>query len=199
MDHARSRPITCSGIGMWARCGHLRGGCPATVTAMPTHVCVVCDSVIPTHVAGVRSPVTISRRRNGHGETLRRIICQACASTYRAQSPDGRRRAGWTSEHREQVDCVMCGLPVLLPVDKRRKVDACSDLCRSRFYARPVEVVVTACDVCGSDMTGRSDLRFCSSPCRQRAYRRRLRSTSAARPASDERWRRRPRSPLSFG
>lgn len=69
---------------------------------------------------------------------------------------------------------MVCELPVLLPVDKRRKVDACSDLCRTRFYARPVELIVTECEDCGCEMTGRSDLRFCSPACRQRAYRRRV-------------------------
>lgn len=72
-----------------------------------------------------------------------------------------------------QVNCVVCGLPVLLPVDMRRKVDVCADLCRSRFYAKPVELAVTTCGGCGSEMTRRSDLRFCSPACRQRAYRRR--------------------------
>ena len=148
-------------------------GFSCNVTAMPTHVCAVCETVIPADVAGVQSPVTISRRRNGRGPTLRRVICQACASTYRAESPDGRRRASFNSRRVEQVNCVVCGLPVLLPVDKRRRVDACSDLCRSRFYAKPVEPVVTVCEGCGSDMTGRSDLRFCCPACRQRAYRHR--------------------------
>ncbi len=138
---------------------------------MPTRICAVCKTEIPPDVAGVQSHVTISQRRNGRGETLRRVICQACASTYRAESRDGRRRAGFSSQRVEQVDCVMCGLPVLLPVDKRRKVDACSDLCRSQFYAKPVEPVVTVCEGCASEMTGRSDLRFCSPACRQRAYR----------------------------
>lgn len=140
---------------------------------MPTHACAVCETVIPADVAGVQSRVTISRRRNGRGTTLRHVICKACASTYRAESPDGRRRAIFSSRRVEQVNCVVCGLPVFLPVDKRRKVDACSDLCRSRFYTRSVETVVTVCEGCGSDMTGRSDLRFCSPACRQRAYRRR--------------------------
>lgn len=142
-----------------------------SVTAMPTHVCAVCETPIPADVAGVQSRVTISRRRNGRGQTLRRVICQICASAYRAESPDGRRRAVWSSQPVVQVDCAVCGLPVLLPADKRRKVAACSDLCRSRFYAVPVEPAVTVCEECGCEMTGRSDLRFCSPACRQRAYR----------------------------
>lgn len=141
---------------------------------MSTRICVICETTIPDDVAGVQSHVTISRRRNGRGQTLRRVICQTCASTYRAESLDGRRRAGFSSQRVEQINCVVCGLPVLLPVDKRRKVDACSDLCRSRFYAVPVEAAVTQCEGCGSGMTGRSDARFCSSACRQRAYRRRV-------------------------
>lgn len=141
---------------------------------MPTRTCAVCETPIPDDVAAVQSHVTISRRRNGHGQTLRRVICQTCASTYRAESPDGRHRAGFSSQQVEQVDCVVCELPVLLPVDKRRKVDACSDLCRSRFYAVRVEAAVTQCEGCGSNVTGRSDARFCSPACRQRAYRRRV-------------------------
>jgi predicted nucleic acid-binding Zn ribbon protein len=140
---------------------------------MPTRTCAICETPIPDDVPAVQSPVTISLRRNGRGRTLRRVICEGCAATYRAESPDGRRRAVHSFQRRERTNCVVCDLPVLLPVDKRRKVDACSDLCRSRFYAKPVEPAVTACEGCGSATTGRSDLRFCSPACRQRAYRRR--------------------------
>lgn len=110
-------------------------------------------------------------------------ICSTCwgdadDSIYRVrESADGKRRAidRSISSGRETVTCAACGRSVSVPIDKRRKVNVCSDLCRSRVYdaRRVTEAVTHPCEGCGTGITGRADRRYCSPACRQRAYRQR--------------------------
>lgn len=127
----------------------------------------------------VRAHVTVVYGRTR--EHLREPVCLGCLrpDSAAAQSPDGRVRAhlvGWGALDADPQPCATCGLPILVAPDKRRQVVTCSDLCRARHYstrARRVTPTAHVCSGCGETMTGRADRRFCSSACRQRAYRRR--------------------------
>jgi hypothetical protein len=155
-------------------CGRRRN-----VTAMSTDMeCPLCER--RSHGPGVRTDVTRYQRRGYRGpcRTAREMVCTDCAGT-RDKGGNGKVRALLPSNWRDHFDlhtCSTCGIGVYLPRDARRKVAACSDRCRYRHYdaARtPVEKTVTNCSGCGGKMTGRSDRRYCSPACRQRAYRQR--------------------------
>lgn len=73
--------------------------------------------------------------------------------------------------------CAVCGIPVLLRDDPRRKVAYCGDKCRRAYYRQQRATVKPdpVCDTCGNTFRGRSDARYCSPKCRQAAYRKRAR------------------------
>lgn len=151
------------------------------VTAMPARTCALCLEPIPDEEQAVQARVSYYRTRRRWVRPAwsgRAVICLHCATLGQYQpSADGLRDARYPepAERAEPVPCVNCGLPVILRVDKRRKVAACSDSCRAQFYAsnKPVTKAVTPCEGCGAEMTGRTDRRYCSPACRQRAYRQR--------------------------
>jgi hypothetical protein len=140
-------------------------------------VCAVCLNPPQEDRPLVRAQV---RRRDGRRWISRwEAVCFDCSLV---QSEDVRVWPSGLLSEMEQVSCVSCGVPVLLMPDPRRKVSACSDLCRVRSYyaaPRPVGQPVTGhrCEGCGELMEGgRSDRRYCSSACRQSAYRERSRT-----------------------
>lgn len=72
--------------------------------------------------------------------------------------------------------CEGCGRTVALPVDVRRTRIACSTACLIRISPshrnRATSVTVMECQTCGGPMPGtRPGRRYCSSTCKQRAYR----------------------------
>lgn len=160
----------------------MMGTCPdmCNVTVMatvPNPVCPICQTAPDNVELMVRAIVAFrSSRRSWGGAARKRIpICRECYAkrNTRLESPDGLTQfvsAHWTKGI--EIECDVCRLPVEVDVDPRRKVDVCSDLCRSRYYKleRPVRPSVT-CDVCGNTFAGRADARYCSPKCRQKAYR----------------------------
>ena len=122
----------------------------------------------------------VFRKRQRRYESSNTSVCRECVNAVREEgiwtSDDGRRNLMNLPGHDDAAPCVACSRPVVATRDGRRKIVTCSDKCRAKYYTarRSVDVSVTACEGCGSEMTGRSDRRFCSPRCRQRAYRRRL-------------------------
>ena len=122
----------------------------------------------------------VYRRARRGTASSHETVCLDCLPPHLGATPhaDGRPLAFAPSPRAaEAVDCVACGLPVILSVDARRKVDTCSDRCRTAYYTdrarRDSAPVTHRCKGCGEAMTGRADRRYCSSACRQRAYRQR--------------------------
>lgn len=141
-------------------------------------LCPLCDQPDDGPVS-YRVELWTSRTRGWRAVT-RTAICATCwgtDDTYRRESADGKRVAFDQSVRsgREIIACAVCDRVVSVPVDKRRKVDVCSGVCRSRFYAArsATEAVTHLCEGCGTAMAGRADRRYCSPACRQRAYRQR--------------------------
>lgn len=117
-------------------------------------------------------------------------VCLSCLPDRAgmATSPDGKTSAHTFGFRLSPQPCETCQRPVIVVEDARRKIVTCSDLCRSRQYRRPVTDDVTRlCEGCGDEMTGRGDRRYCSSACRQRAYRRRARLVALGIPQEDAR------------
>lgn len=148
---------------------------------MNTRKCPICSDWIADDEPMSRQQVLY---RQGRRRWARwQPVCLSCLEgrAGNLSSPDERVQvfANRSGLEVEPAPCAHCGLPVHLTPDARRKVPTCSDLCRSRHLGRartPVEPAVTpTCEGCGDDMTGRADRRYCSSACRQRAYRRRTR------------------------
>lgn len=146
---------------------------------MGTRICPVCSDPLDGTRPAARA--TVNRK---HGRSWSRRVEAVHLDCVRGDdgrwndhtSDDGKLRV-WpslTPADAQPVPCQVCGLPVVLPPDKRRRIVTCSDTCRARHYARPaVTPTQHVCGGCGQAMTGRPDRRFCSSACRQRAYRRR--------------------------
>ena len=140
--------------------------------------CPVCGEVIPADVAAVRAHVRSRRNRRGWSNswTRRELICQSCAGKMWGESADGLTEFMAPSvTDAVTVSCEACDRLVMLTPDSRRKVNVCSDRCRNTYYAehrKSVAIAVThVCAECGVVMHGRADRKFCSSACRQRAYR----------------------------
>jgi hypothetical protein len=145
---------------------------------MTKRICPVCLATVPDDVTMIRAEVY--RRVRRRTVSSREPVCLDCLPAGIGGTPtaDGRPLAFAPSPRAtEPVECVTCGLPVILSVDARRKIDTCSDRCRTRYYsdrARHDHAPAThRCEGCGEMMTGRADRRYCSSACRQRAYRQR--------------------------
>lgn len=70
--------------------------------------------------------------------------------------------------------CDRCGRPFLGALARRYCSDACGELTRASRRDRSRDRDARACETCGDTFTPpRSDGRYCSSACRQKAYRRR--------------------------
>lgn len=109
------------------------------------------------------------------------LVCQSCAVVPHAGRDDKQNLVMVAMqeflERTEPTECEQCGVPLLLRPLRRRKRDTCSSACRAKLYKTETSVppAVTRCEGCGTEMHGRSDRRYCSPACRQRAYRRRNR------------------------
>lgn len=146
------------------------------LAATPTH-CWKCDRELAPD-----DEVWRKRVNNGAG------LCggqQWAVVPWCSQCSIRARYSGW------RAPCVTCGRTVVDTTmthvrDCRGHVIACSDACRRGEHARRKaerrERHPRPCDVCGEHFTPtRADGRYCSSPCRQRAYRQRQREQEQER------------------
>jgi len=99
-----------------------------------------------------------------------RSVCAECWSKHFA-----------TQAARAPGPCCACGRPVIHSIRRRSpKHFVCSDECRRATYLAEArkrrKLHKRNCDCCGSSfMPARSDARFCSPACKQKAYRQRTR------------------------
>lgn len=116
--------------------------------------------------------IYLPRIRDGYtfmGRDAHRVVpmCRSCKPprTWGYQSPE---------------PCQCCGRPVAIRVDGiYRKRVACGDDCRAKIEIALQKqkrlsvqhLPAVTCQQCGAEFGGRADARFCSSPCRQKAYR----------------------------
>ena len=112
------------------------------------------------------------------------IICIPCVKERRKSNPLtadlwlpwggwGARAAGRTRED-YQHRCLRCGRPFYGAMARRYCTDECGELARRERRDRTRDRIARPCDACGDTFTPpRSDGRYCSSACRQKAYRRR--------------------------
>ncbi|ODR17161.1 hypothetical protein BHQ23_27320 [Mycobacterium gordonae] len=133
----------------------------------------------------VRKPAVRCACIHYRKRTARRIedavICAQCARTaktagqWQQRTSTGRVVLTHPDGPLDVGRCEACGLCVALRADPRRERFVCSNACRQQTYYRAAEKTKATCDECGSTFTARRGARYCSSPCRQRAYRARNR------------------------
>jgi len=97
-------------------------------------------------------------------------VCKGCRSDYR--------------EFWEAAPCKGCGRPVYDEINRsftQKQHLSCSQACKHKSYAAAVRERrrrrrgTLACEICGKAyQPSRSDSRFCSVACKQRAYRKRI-------------------------
>ena len=159
-------------------------------TAMRTDVCPVCDgdftednpAVMVRDSAWRKSP----RHQWHHGGAL--TVCEQCAYAGRAtmDQPSAVNAVSLTQDLslHEQGHCEACGVPVLYWPDKRRTRVYCSNRCRVSLtpsHQQPSAPESATCLICGDSYTqNRSDSRYCSNACRQKAARLRTKLGMAA-------------------
>jgi hypothetical protein len=114
-----------------------------------------------------------------HHHTVIRLVCRLCAV----------RIVGANREWREPIACEGCGRPVIH--DRNRQPPQhviCGEECRCAVRAARVrsrrepmrDLSERRCAKCGSPFTAmRDNARYCSSPCRQKAYRQRRHQAAA--------------------
>lgn len=99
-------------------------------------------------------------------------MCEVCAEKERATGP---------RMYREETSCSHCDRDlVIIRISLRRYHSFCNDKCQHGYYnhlaklKRDEERGTRDCDTCGDTFTPkRSDSKYCSSKCRQKAYRQR--------------------------
>lgn len=154
--------------------------CSATcnVTGVGTHECPVCGSAIAEGVPMARQLTWVKRARSW--ASTWGLVCVACVASGRSvlSSDDGQLEVltDLRALRADPEPCACCRRPVLAVPDKRRRVMTCSSRCRSRYYSqqRVTDAGTHLCEGCGAQIGGRSDRKFCSAACRQRAYRGRI-------------------------
>jgi hypothetical protein len=105
-------------------------------------------------------------------------VCGACLTPQeRRNDPD------WPTWQPQTFWCDGCGHPMLLrtrvPGSRRRLF--CSDACRLMVTRMRRKVAEATCRTCGKVFTpARKDAAYCSSPCRQKAYRQRRPATASS-------------------
>lgn len=155
----------------WHTCSTKRN-----VTGMGTHMgeCPLCGNRAED-APMVDAEVGRRAARNRRAWWTRQPICMRCAeSGHLPESADGKTIA-WcdTNPARYPVlACEVCGQQLHMEPDKRRKRVTCSNSCRQKMYKTKRVPPSVTCDGCGSTYEpARSDSRFCSAACRQKAYR----------------------------
>ncbi len=156
----------------------------AYVTDVATRfACPICDrETVPTAKRpAVRCQLTFrdSTRKRARWWRTHGPVCSDCVESGRNRfvipritSASGLVQADTLpSGDLDRGRCEVCGIHVAMPHDANRKHFVCGDSCRQKLYKPPVEKTVTACAGCGSEFTARRGARYCSSACRQRAYR----------------------------
>lgn len=147
------------------------------MAAMNTYKpCAVCEQPID----GPAVAIDVHRRRNRRerGWTAREAVCLECVAmpadrTALAYVAGNAHVESWWREE-APAPCAGCGRPTIVRPDGRRKVVACSSACRTASYREnSAEAVTRECGGCGAIIAGRSDRRYCSPACRQKAHRRR--------------------------
>lgn len=141
--------------------------------------CPVCGRWIAAGEVVVRSEVHRSVSYRPPVSTFSwEPICLGCAQSGAFVAKPGVKpsKKVVAKEHHpdgEVCVCVTCGWSVILKEDSRRRVPTCSTACRAKHYnqaaVRPPKR--QECAGCGDPFEGRADARYCSSACRQRAYR----------------------------
>jgi len=111
--------------------------------------------------------------QHGHGMTGRAPICDDCIKV-----PGRRGLFALRTEHERLwlgAHCENCRRRLIVPPDARRKHACCSDRClRAVKKAGRHRVRAFTCDTCGATFPpARTDSRYCSPACRQKAYRQR--------------------------
>lgn len=150
------------------------------VTGMGTRIgeCPLCGDRVQD-APMVDAEVGRRAARNRRAWWTRQPICTACAATgHRPESADGKTLA-WIDVNATQhpvVTCEACEQQLHMKPDKRRKRVTCSNSCRQKLYKTKRVPLAVTCDGCGNTYAPvRSDSRFCSPACRQKAYRERHR------------------------
>ncbi len=109
--------------------------------------------------------------QHGHGMTGRAPICDTCMKV-----PGRRGLFALRTEYEGlwlRGTCENCGRRLIVPPDGRRKHACCSDRCLLAVKkAARHRVRSFTCDTCGAPFPpARTDSRYCSGACRQKAYR----------------------------
>src|SRR5262249_44229130 len=127
--------------------------------------CARCERPLAPNEPVWRSPVFTGRGIFGGWCSTTAPQCESC-------KPKG--RVFWNPQ-----SCQQCGRPVHNGLNRRRYLRTfCSSFCRQQFAVREARErrrrATQVCPTCGEVFEPpRADAKFCSSRCRQRAYRRR--------------------------
>lgn len=157
-------------------------------------VCPMCDA----EFTGPGFLVEASRTKGRRRWRVRTLLCEPCYRRGFTPTEDGRTvTAGIATRQRDRFEwyqlvgrgteqppapCEACGRIVVRASDPLLKRVTCSHSCstsltRSRNGGKGGGL---PCQVCGEPIdTGRADSRYCSSACRQKAYRQRARDSHA--------------------
>lgn len=137
--------------------------------------CWLCDGDLGRHNVVYRTRVRLGRGLYGGTSWTIVPLCRRC----RPVGPEPWQAWSWD---RGPEPCQTCSRPVLNQVTRRvRRHTFCSDTCEKEYHIqrqaaerRRKADLEKRCPVCEEDFTaGRSDARYCSNACKQRAYRRR--------------------------
>lgn len=132
--------------------------------------CTVCHQVLDD-----RAPVWLRhfKRRNPQYQAS----CEPCMEHVYGQ----KHGIDWREDYREGLPCAFCARPVHLSKSHCKLAPQrvhCGEACRRKWWSRwqserrKVQPHQTTCDGCGTTfLAHRSDARFCSPACKQRAYR----------------------------
>jgi hypothetical protein len=96
-------------------------------------------------------------------------VCEACLGERARLDPEGIYR--WRDTI---LPCPWCGHPMRYPHRRGARPKVCSRACAQKLHRARRKVTEATCATCGEvfSPTRRAAV-YCSSPCRQRAYRRR--------------------------
>jgi hypothetical protein len=135
--------------------------------------CGLCGKAFGAGAVMWRGETTVSRDPGAYPFLV--PMCDQCRSRDPALA--------WDAEWTDPEPCESCGRPVRnrKPLSPRRRYVTCSEACRlrvqrSRESERRALARLKVCATCHEPFeASRSDAKYCSAPCRQKAYRRRRR------------------------